>query len=82
MQVIPVFAKDICHLKSYSEIVGKKNTRENIDCGLKMLRNCYERQHGSESQKWRGSLLCFNGGTTYPDQVLSKMGQIVLEGEA
>jgi hypothetical protein len=79
-QVIPVFAKGICNLNSWSDLVGPKNVRENVNCGLKMLRKCYERQQGSEAHKWKRSLVCFNGGEVYADQVMAKIGQIVLEG--
>jgi Transglycosylase SLT domain len=80
-QVIPVFAKGICNLTSWSDLVGPKNVRENVNCGLKMLRKCYERQQGSESHKWKRSLVCFNGGEVYADQVMAKIGQLVLEGK-
>lgn len=81
-QVIPVFAKGICNLNSWSDLVGPKNVRENVNCGLKMLRKCYERQQGSEAYKWKRAAICYNGSAVYADQVLAKIGQLVLEGEA
>lgn len=81
-QVIPIFAKGICQLDSWSDLVGPKNVRENVDCGLRMLRKCYDHQHGSDAQKWKAAAACFNGSQEYAEQVMARVGQLALEGEA
>lgn len=78
MQVIPGFHAKSCNLQSYSDLF---DTETNIRCGLKVLTDClkYNQKAGSKLGQYRAALQCYNGSSVYADEVLSRLGELVLE---
>ena len=77
MQVVYGIHKERCHLKSYADLF---NPEINLKCGIHVFKDCFSRQKAQDKvNRVKGALLCYNGGKTYPDQVLGKLGEIILE---
>lgn len=77
MQVVYGLHKERCHLKSYADLF---NPEINIKCGITVFRDCFERQKSAEKiARIKGALTCYNGGKTYADEVLGKLGELTLE---
>lgn len=77
MQVIPAFHMKTCALSSYADLFDRET---NIRCGLRVLTDCLSRSKAATKVlKFKEALACYNGSDTYADEVLARLGELVLE---
>lgn len=85
MQVMEYHAKKTCGFDSPSQIYGPSNIENNIDCGLQVLSDCrswvssHSKNSLSEKEMWTKTLNCYNGGSTYTNKVVARLGEYVFE---
>jgi len=79
MQVLFGLHREACGLKSFADLLDRE---KNLHCGLEVLSRCLKRQTGTQSEKWKGALGCFNGDQTgrYAEQIMSTFGELSLNG--
>lgn len=78
MQIIYGFHKDKCGLESFVDLL---DTKTNICCGAKIMRDLEDRhvEIKNSKQRYTKVLHGYNGGAEYPGKVFSHMAGLILE---
>lgn len=76
-QIIYGIHRQTCALESYADLLDPAT---NLDCAGKILSNCLLRRRvGSKSERFVACLKEYNGGDSYPGEVLDHLANLVLE---
>lgn len=83
MQIIPHFhlngkSATECNLR-YDELFDPE---KNIACGAGILRDCLDRRAGivNKTERFKKCLQDYNGGESYPNEVLARLSSLAIEG--
>lgn len=77
-QIIPGFWAKFCGLESYSDLLDPEI---NLNCSASILADCLQKRASikDKMERYRQCLQQYNGGSSYPDEVLRHLMRIIVE---